>query len=230
MLLRQPDFENGMNELYRAPRDGQPAIHIPLRYDYRGSGGWYLDYVIGGNLDEESRVAHSLLMMRHHDDLSEFHSEARVADVMRNSYTKEASKGFIKEIMAHDAVKRTVIGTPETGPNGPIIIARHRDEKSVKGVKSNMKKDKQKISFMEFHRKYGHLGLASDKACDVCRMVKGSCRRIMKKHVPYKETRVGFAFSLDMVTFSHRSMQGSKYGMIFRCMATGYLAILPLYT
>ena len=230
LLLRQPDFENGMNELYRAPRDGQPAIHIPLRYDYRGSGGWYLDYVIGGNLDEESRVAHSLLMMRHHDDLSEFHSEARVADVMRNSYTEEASKGFIKEIMAnHDVVERTVIGTPETGPNGPIIIARHRDEKSVKGVKLNMKKDKQKISFMEFHRKYGHLGLASDKACDVCRMVKGSCRRIMKKHVPYKETRVGFAFSLDMVTFSHRSMQGSKYGMIFRCMATGYLAILPLY-
>ena len=107
-----------------------------------------MDYVIGGDqLDEESRVAHSLLMMRHHDDLSEFHSEARVADVMRSSYTEEASKGFIKEIMAnHDVVERTVIGTPETGPNGPIIIARHRDEKSVKGVKLNMKKDKQKIT------------------------------------------------------------------------------------
>jgi hypothetical protein len=134
LLLRQPDFENGMNELYRAPKDGQPAIHIPLRYDYRGSGGWYLDYVIGGDqLDEESRVAHSLLMMRHHDDLSEFHSEARVADVMRSSYTEEASKGFIKEIMAnHDVAERTVIGTPETGPNGPIIIARHRDAKRNK--------------------------------------------------------------------------------------------------
>ena len=49
----------------------------------------------------------------------------------------------------HDVVERTVIGTPETRPNGPIIIARHRDEKSVKGVKLNLKKDKQKISVME---------------------------------------------------------------------------------
>ena len=68
-----------------------------MRYDYRGAGGRYLDYVIGSDqLDEESRVAHRLLMMRHHDDLSEFYSKARVADVMRSSYTEDASKGFIR--------------------------------------------------------------------------------------------------------------------------------------
>jgi hypothetical protein len=39
VLLRQPDFESGVNEMYRAKRDGLPEARIPLRYDYSGPGG-----------------------------------------------------------------------------------------------------------------------------------------------------------------------------------------------
>ncbi len=46
ILLRQPDFESGINEIYKAAKDGMPEARIPLRYDYTGPGGWWIDYII----------------------------------------------------------------------------------------------------------------------------------------------------------------------------------------
>ena len=42
VLLRQPDFEDGVSELYRPPQKGIPEARIPLVYDYTGKGGWHM--------------------------------------------------------------------------------------------------------------------------------------------------------------------------------------------
>ena len=39
VMIRQPDYDTGVNELYSAAKDGMPEARIPLRYDYTGSGG-----------------------------------------------------------------------------------------------------------------------------------------------------------------------------------------------
>ena len=63
LMLRQPDFESGVNELYRAAKDGIPEARIPIRYDYTGPGGWWIDYVVQGET-----AAYQTLMKRHHED------------------------------------------------------------------------------------------------------------------------------------------------------------------
>ena len=51
LMLRQPDFESGVCELYRPASDerGTLECRIPIRYDYNGSGGWRIDYIIHPN-------------------------------------------------------------------------------------------------------------------------------------------------------------------------------------
>ena len=47
VILRQPDYEDGISELYRAPTNGRTEARIPLRYDWAGAnGGWWMDYII----------------------------------------------------------------------------------------------------------------------------------------------------------------------------------------
>ena len=59
VILRQPDFESGKSELYRATTDNHAAISLPLRYDYE-SGRFWLDYTLfAGNCESDS---HSLLL------------------------------------------------------------------------------------------------------------------------------------------------------------------------
>ena len=45
VLLRQPDYEGGVSELYRAASPGLPEARISLIYDYGGKGGWHLYFV-----------------------------------------------------------------------------------------------------------------------------------------------------------------------------------------
>ena len=51
VLSRQPDYEDGVSELYRAPRDGLPEARIPLVYDWSGKGGWKLYSVPAKRVD-----------------------------------------------------------------------------------------------------------------------------------------------------------------------------------
>ena len=45
ILLRNPNFESGIPEIFKPATDDQPAISIPLRHDY-AKGGFCLGYVL----------------------------------------------------------------------------------------------------------------------------------------------------------------------------------------
>ena len=110
-----------------------------------------------------------------------------------------------QQISADAAVKQTIIAH-----EGEVIItARHPDERQVKGVKSGLKHGKQKMPYMTFHKKHGHIGNADDN-CAICRMIKGAMRRITKKVDPHRDTRVGHTWTMDTITFSHISLEGSN--------------------
>jgi site-specific DNA-cytosine methylase len=218
ILLRQPDFESGVNELYRAAQDGLPEARIPLRYDYTGKGGWWLDYMI----HDEVSPAHQVLLTRHHQDMCRDNSEASEAELMRASYSQAAGSELWQQIGEHSAVKSIILANETT------IWARHPDERQVKGVKQGLKHGKQKIPYKEFHRKHAHIGNCDD-TCDVCRMIKGAMRRITLKVDPHRETRVGHTWSMDGITWSNRSLNGSKYTVVLRDRASGVIKLLHLY-
>ena len=44
--LRPPDIEGGVCEMYRPKRNNIAAANVPLRYDWDGSGGFYLEYIL----------------------------------------------------------------------------------------------------------------------------------------------------------------------------------------
>lgn len=221
ILLRQPDYESGANELYRPAKDGAPELRIPLRYDYAGPGGWWLDYIINIRPQE----AHYVLLQRHHLDLMDDRSEANAARLYQSTYTPESANKLFQRLRGNEAVA----ATKTADDNGlTSIIARHGDERQIRGVKAGLKHGRDKLSIKQFHRDYAHIGDCGDD-CQVCRMVKGSMRRIYKYKDPYRDTRPGHTWSMDTITFSHRSLNGSKYATVLRCKATGVIKILCLY-
>ena len=44
ILLKQPDFEDGIPQAYKPATDTEPEIKIPFRYDY-SEGGFWIDYL-----------------------------------------------------------------------------------------------------------------------------------------------------------------------------------------
>lgn len=222
ILLRQPDFENGVNELFRPAQDGLPELRIPLRYDYTGPGGWWLDYI----LEQDVTVEHLSLMEKHHHDMADANTEANAAELMRNTYTNSAASALWKRIASHASVKQTIHALDSD--RGSVIVARHPDERQVKGIKSGLKHGKQKLPWSTFHKTHAHIGNCDD-TCAVCKMIKGSMRRIYRKMAPYRETRVGHTWTMDAVTFSDRSLQGNKYMVQLRDMASGAIKTLYLY-
>jgi hypothetical protein len=97
----------------------------------------------------------------------------------------------------------------------------------TKGTQFGLKRGRNALSQKEFHELYGHLGHCKD--CKICQEVKGNMRRIKTKHNPHRESRPGYAWAMDCITFSHRSEEGNKYLVVLRCLATGAFQYIPLY-
>ena len=127
----------------------------------------------------------------------------------------------------HDVIRSNAKVAPELQTGEESFLARHEDERAVKGTKAGMPHGVNKMKYMTFHRSRGHCGNADD--CDVCKMVKGNMRRITKKIDPHRETREMYAISMDMVVMSHRSVERSKYMITLRDQSTGWFKFLYLY-
>ena len=95
----------------------------------------------------------------------------------------------------------------------------------IQGAKGGMKSREKKMSSLELHMRHGHIGGHEGK-CVVCNLLRGSFRRIYKKVSPYIEQRVGHTFCGDVITWSDRSRQGSKYTMVLRDICSGYFFLL----
>ena len=65
----------------------QPAQSIPLRYDYKGIGGWWLDCVfIPPGSSKSQLVAHHAHLDWAHAQQVEDNSQENVTELTRNSY------------------------------------------------------------------------------------------------------------------------------------------------
>ena len=108
-----------------------------------------------------------------------------------------------------------------------VIVAQHDADRQLRGVKSGLKAKVAKLSVLEFHKHYGHLGCCED--CVICRFTKGAARRIYQKVDPHCETRPGFCWHMDTVTWDTRSMQGNVYMTVLRDEASGVFKVLIHY-
>lgn len=70
----------------------------------------------------------------------------------------------------------------------------------------------------QWHVHTGHAGYHKD--CDVCRQIRSSLRRAYPIVDPYRETRPGYTWCADTITWSSRSRHGCKYTTVFRDRAS----------
>ena len=236
LMLRQPDFESGVCELYRPASQarGMPECRIPIRYDYNGSGGWWIDYIIHPNPAEAHKqlLSNMIATNAHHVGLNnsnqcntptctENEANEHIISLFQNKQVKKIRCYSMEHHEYEDDLRCYAAETV-------TILARHPDERQYKGVKAGLKLSRQKMKGNVFHKKYGHIGNCGSE-CWICRMVKGVMRRITLKVSPHRETRVGYLWYMDGVTWSHRSLKGNKYMVTLRDVASRAIFKLNLY-
>ena len=200
--LRPLDVEDGICELYRPKRGDIPAASVPFRYDWSGGGGFYLDYII----TKDAKPEHKAWLAACYTD-----------QLMANSAVSQSEVKYFDgdqvRAMAND------ISDGRSKDVLEVMIGQHPMDCEIRGVKAGLRTEKQRMTELEFHQLFGHIGFCPQ--CKICKLSKGASRRIRRKVDPHRETRPGHTWCLDTVTFSHRSEQGNKYMTVARCEATG---------
>ena len=81
----------------------------------------------------------------------------------------------------------------------------------------------------QYVKRICHIGCINPK-CAICNMIVGPVRRFCTKVDPFKETiaRPGYLWSLDMIEFDWRAVDGSKYVPQLRCMASHFMPEMSL--
>ena len=93
-----------------------------------------------------------------------------------------------------------------------VVLSKHADDREIKGVQPNLKRGRNKLKNSDLHTVFSHLGKC--KGCVICTMAYGTMRKIMRKVNPHREIRPGYVFHMDMITWSHRSVEGNKYSVV----------------
>jgi site-specific DNA-cytosine methylase len=102
-----------------------------------------------------------------------------------------------------------------------VVFGDEAEPCNIRGVKSGLKPSRQRMTAAEFHDEYVHLGTCP-VPCEICKLTKGTMRRITRIVDRYKETRRAHTFVMDTVTINKRSLCKCKYAIIIRCKGTGY--------
>jgi site-specific DNA-cytosine methylase len=224
ILLKQPNYEDGIPQMHKPAAKGNMAITIPFRYDYHNSGFW-LDYLLVPNGRSTACSATSNMQINQHkDELLALLVRAYSAD-MKSSTSREAydsiqwlsagqASATAQNVYAMDAVTE-------------IFFGQHAEERTILGVKSGLRRRKRELTKQQFHEEYQHMG--SCPGCLICIMVSGCMRRIYKQVDPHTERRRAFTFDMDTITYSHRSSYGNRYETVIKCRATKTYFSLFLY-
>ena len=118
-------------------------------------------------------------------------------------------------------------------PTLPSEVSRGVDEENepntshenmISGAKAGLKSREKRLTQLALHKRHGHLG--HSPGCLICKMVRGSMRRVFTKVDPHVETRPGYTWACDMATWSHASQQGNQYCIVMRDVASGYFVAL----
>ena len=166
-----------------------------------------------------TRTAHMDIHTENHDEYEEASPEGETSE---DDNFSSAEEGQHEPHTARNA----------TGDE-PVDIEAFRDrdyernDADIKGAKAGMKSSRfRKMSEYELHKRRGHLGYYPN--CLVCRMIRGSHRKIATKHAPFIETRTGYSWVGDTITWSHPSRYGNKYTIVLRDIASGFFACLHI--
>ena len=207
-------------------RKGNPtdADHscIPLRYDPE-TGQFFMDYIPYSMDDEAGETREALLAMNITYGIHD-------AAIVPRTYTDTQAQKLIKELQNDQ--KGAVMDIMEYAgkPGTEIIHAQHEDDRMIRGAKQTLTNGRRKMSAMELHKMFGHIGGGAEAAnCPICRLCKGAPRRIIRTVDPHKEHRPAHTFAMDLLTFDVRSFQQCKYVIVLKCVATKCIRLLPLY-
>jgi site-specific DNA-cytosine methylase len=205
----QPMDQDGGRAAFLYKDTSKGRMKIPLQYDW-SRGGFWLHYLLA---DADS-VEHRALLARHRaDDLEQSRLEKDVT-------VPEYDVAQTREWHARAAKSNDVVD---------IVIAQHSEDRAIRGTKAGLKSKQQKMPIDDFHEDYGHLGCCGKRQCLICRLVKGAARKIFRKVDPHRETRPGYKWHMDTVTWSDRSEQGNKYMTVIRCEACDFYVVLCHY-
>ena len=192
ILFKQPDYEDGIPQMYKPATDTNSSVCIPFRYDYI-RGGFWIDY-FPVKPSMMNRQAYSALLADHIQDMS--------------VSTNRASAAQIKWLNADEVETETMRLWAMTAVT-EVFWGRHDDEREIRGVKAGLRKRKRELKLVDFHSEYDHLGCMPN--CVICALVSGCMRRVYKKIDPHLETRPMYYLHMDTITWSHRAFCGSKY-------------------
>ena len=214
LILRQP--EEGISEMYRPASLGHLEARIPLVFD-PNSKGWRLFYIPTKYIKQ----SHIELL------------EARIKDKYDESMSID-EEAFKKSLVDQDLIDEVIQYVTSYKEDGVYMIRHNHEEHrnkachvNVKGVKQQLRRGRNKMTYREFHERYGHIGHCP--GCVVCIMAAGCMRRIYSKVAAYKETRPGYLWTMDIIVVSTRSSKGNAYIIVLRCVATGVFKLIPLY-
>ena len=197
------DADSEVREFYRLKRDDIPAARVPLRYDWDGGGGFYLDYMY--ILKNDIQPEHSRwLAGRLGDNLKA--DSATVPSQVKYFDVKEL------RAMANDIAKANSEHVLE------VIVGQMQNDYDIRDVKAGLRRNKSRLPELKFHKMFGHLDFCPGR--DVCHFAKGSSRRIRSKVDPYREMGPGHTWCIDTITLSHRSDNEPKCMTVLRCRAS----------
>ena len=217
ILMKQPDYEDGIPQMFKPATKESPEILIPFRYDYQ-NGGFWIDYIPEFGSKTTANVAevinekdsNNILLHKHLHDMN----PTQTGPPAEYLSVPQAAK-VAKEMS--DKVEVT-----------EVFHSRHAEEREIKGVKAGLRKRKNKMKIRDFHEEHMHMGDCPD--CAICILSMGNIRRILRKVDPHKETRVCHTFHMDTITWSHRGFCGSKYEIHITDEASRWPDSLYLYS
>ena len=219
---RPPDIDGGLCHMYRPKRGDVEAASIPLRYDWDGGGGFYLDSLLKKNVQpshkawlamraEDIFVAnskHKSDQVKHYDfeetralvqRMTEDHNSGKdVAELMVGHFDQVMPKArccngcksgcehdmeisgtktrlrckfndiTVEQYASLDNDIHAMIGKQDLKSTWgrkevtEVTLGQFPHEYEVRGVKASLRSGKQKLTELQFHCLFGHLGFCAD--------------------------------------------------------------------
>jgi site-specific DNA-cytosine methylase len=213
ILLRAPDYESGISEIYFPESAGRPSYCIPLRYDYE-NGGFWLDYTLSQSAEQHRSTTHygysAVMSPADHQIVM---SEAALSPC----YSEDEAILLVVQLSNCEAVTGTDLHHCLQCYAAPASSTDQHSEATdtnIRGVKAGLRTNKKQMTVQEFHDEYGHLGCVGP--CIICTLSSGCMRSITKAVDAHVENRRAHTWDGDILTWEHRSECGSKYQVVIR--------------
>lgn len=197
--------------LYRPRSKDAPSVRIPIEYDHM-QGGWWIMYV-PDRYRKRLKREHGVLIAAATND--------------RKHRTTRAMVGWLPDYdpQGHTEMVQRITNDDDSAIES--VLMQHPDERNIRGVKPGLTREYKNMSHKELHEIFGHTSSLS--GCEICRMTKGSARRIVRTLDPHQEKRVAHTFVCDTITVNMRSSFGCRYILVLKDVASSFYRLIPLY-